>query len=213
MQRPINRRAFLGAVGAGVLFATLPATSANAAGPKIYLDPGHGGSDTGATGNGLREKDLTLDIARRIRDHLNLDWGLTNVRMSRTGDQTRSLSFRSDDANQWGAAIFVSVHINAGGGTGFESYRYIGTAGETQRLHNSIHSNTLSDMRGGGSIRDRGTKTADFAVLRQTRMPAVLTENLFIDTQQDANLLGNPEFRYRAARGHARGIAAFFGLV
>jgi len=81
---------------------------------KIYIDPGHGGNDPGAVANGLREKDLTLKIGLKLRDYLS---GYENVqiRMSRTTDKTVSLSERTNDANKWGADLFVSIHINAGG--------------------------------------------------------------------------------------------------
>ena len=55
---------------------------------KIYIDPGHGGTDPGAIGNGLREKDVTLAIATRVRNMLVNEYSNATVRMSRTGDQT-----------------------------------------------------------------------------------------------------------------------------
>ncbi|MQA26635.1 MAG: hypothetical protein GEU94_14480 [Micromonosporaceae bacterium] len=182
-----------------------------AAVPKLYLDPGHGGTDSGAVGNGLREKDLTLDIALQTRDYLKANY-VVDIRMSRTTDVSRSLSYRSSDANSWGANAFVSVHINAGGGTGFESYRYTSTSSVTQSMHTTLHSNILSAMRSVASVTDRGKKTANFHVLRETNMPAILTENLFIDTSYDANLLKRADFRAAAARGHALGIARHMGL-
>ena len=89
---------------------------------KIFIDPGHGGTDPGAVGNGLQEKNLTLSIATQIRDMLVSEYENVEVRMSRTGDTTLSLTERTNMANSWGADYFLSVHINAGGGTGFESF-------------------------------------------------------------------------------------------
>lgn len=83
---------------------------------KIFIDPGHGGSDPGAVGNGIQEKDITLRIATMIRDMLVSEYEDVTVRMSRTSDETVSLSERSNAANAWGADYFVSVHVNAGGG-------------------------------------------------------------------------------------------------
>jgi N-acetylmuramoyl-L-alanine amidase len=205
------RRRTLLAATAGVAAAPFIALPAFAAVPKVYLDPGHGGTDPGATGNGLVEKNLTLNIALQVRDILKANWTV-DVRMSRTTDVTRSLTFRTDDANAWGATIFVSIHINAGGGTGFESYRYPGAGGTTQRLQSTVHSNVLANMRSVAAVTDRGMRTANFHVLRETVMPALLTENLFIDRVADANLLKRADFRTATARGHARGIAAFLGL-
>src|SRR5829696_1021621 len=171
---PLARRSVL-AAAAGIAVAPFAAGTAHAAVPRVYIDPGHGGTDPGAVGNGLQEKTLTLNIALQTRNILLASWPV-EVRMSRTTDVTRSLTFRTDDANAWGATIFVSIHVNAGGGTGFESYRYPGTGTTTQRLQSTVHLRVLSGMRTIAAITDRGQKTANFHVLRETFMPAVLTE-------------------------------------
>src|SRR5690242_5441041 len=123
---PSLRRRTLLAAAAGAALTPFLGAKAMAANPRIYLDPGHGGTDSGAVGNGLQEKALTLAIALQIRSILQANWAV-DVRMSRTTDATVSLDQRTNDANAWGADIFVSVHINSGGGTGFESYRYLTT--------------------------------------------------------------------------------------
>jgi len=211
--RPLARRTLL-ASAAGLVVAPFLATgTAHAAPPKIYIDPGHGGTDPGAVGNGLQEKNVTLNIALQTRNILTSRFGSgVSIRMSRTTDVTRSLQFRTDDANSWGANIFISIHINAGGGTGFESYRYPTVGSATLRLHDLMHSRVIAGMRTVASVTDRGKKTANFHVLRETVMPAILTENLFIDTVADANKLKNAAFITATARGHANGIARFFGL-
>ncbi|MGW4498557.1 golvesin C-terminal-like domain-containing protein [Micromonospora sp. NPDC004336] len=206
----LRRRTLLAAL-AGVAAVPVLGGRALAASPKVYIDPGHGGTDPGAVGNGLQEKALTLDISLQLRDILQANWAV-DVRMSRTTDITRSLTYRTDDANAWGANLFVSVHINSGGGTGFESYRYPTADAATVNLHNALHPRVLAGMRSVGSVVDRGLKTANFHVLRETNMPAVLTENLFIDTLADANLLKRADFITATARGHAEGIAAYLGL-
>ena len=91
---------------------------------KIFIDPGHGGSDPGAVGFGLQEKNLTLDIANRVRDILMSEYENVCIKMSRTSDVFVSLSSRTNAANKWGADFYLSIHINSGGGTGFETYRY-----------------------------------------------------------------------------------------
>lgn len=206
----VRRRSLL-AAATGFAVAPWVAGIAHAAVPKIYIDPGHGGTDPGAVGNGLQEKALTLNIALQVRNILQANWSV-DVRMSRTTDITRSLTYRTDDANAWGANLFVSVHINAGGGNGFESYRYPTSDTATVNLHNAVHSKVIAGMRSVAAVTDRGKKTANFHVLRETNMPAVLTENLFIDTVANANLLKNASFLAATANGHAQGIAQYLGL-
>lgn len=207
----MQRRTLLAATAGLMVAPWVAAGRSLAAPPKIYIDPGHGGTDAGAVGNGLQEKALTLAISLQLRDILLANWAV-DVRMSRTTDITRSLDFRTSDANAWGANVLVSVHINAGGGTGFESYRYPTADAATVRLHQTLHPKILSAMRSVGSVTDRGLKTANFHMVRESNMPAVLTENLFIDTVADANLLKNSAFITATARGHAQGIADYLGL-
>jgi N-acetylmuramoyl-L-alanine amidase len=179
---------------------------------KIFLDKGHGGRDPGAVANGLQEKTLTHQIVEYAVNHLFENYTGFELRVSRAGDQTLTLSQRAKMANDWGADVFVSVHINAGKGTGFESYIYNGgVSSQTVALQNVLHGEILSAMRQFGNIIDRSKKRANYAVLRETKMPAVLTENLFIDSD-DAKYLKNEAFLKVVGEAHARGIAKFLGL-
>lgn len=179
---------------------------------KIFLDKGHGGSDPGAVANGLQEKVLTHKIVEYAMGYLEANYTGFEQRTTRTGDQTLTLSQRAKMANDWGADVFISVHINAGKGTGFESFVYNGgVSSQTVALQNVLHDEILSAMRQFGNITDRGKKRANYAVLRETKMPAVLTENLFIDSD-DAKLLKNEAFLKAVGEAHARGVAKFLGL-
>src|SRR5690606_27850140 len=176
---------------------------------KIFIDPGHGGSDPGAVANGLKEKDLTLAIAKECNRVLNEEYEGVQTKMSRTGDTYPSLSARTKAANDWGADYFLSIHINAGGGTGFESYIYNGKVKDfTKVAQDRIH----SVIAAGDGWADRGKKRANFHVLRETRMSALLTENGFIDNASDADKLKDPAFLKKLGRLHAEGIAKAFGL-
>ncbi|WP_147534444.1 N-acetylmuramoyl-L-alanine amidase [Bacillus marasmi] len=175
---------------------------------KIFIDPGHGGSDPGAVGNGLQEKNLTLQIASAIRNILLNEYVGVEVLMSRSGDQTLSLSQRTNAANNWGANYYLSIHINSGGGTGFESFIYPGVGAPTTTYRNAVHDEVLKLV----SFNDRGKKTANFHVLRETRMDAVLTESGFIDHINDAAKLRSASFIDALARGHANGLARAFNL-
>src|SRR5699024_992208 len=127
---------------------------------KNIIDPLRAETDSGATGNGLQEKNVTLSIATRVRDMLINEYSNATVKMSRTGDQTVSLMQRTNDANSWGADYFLSIHINAGGGTGYEDYIHssLSDSSRTANLRSTIHAeiNKLNNMR------NRGKKKANF---------------------------------------------------
>ncbi|PFA68120.1 N-acetylmuramoyl-L-alanine amidase [Bacillus sp. AFS015802] len=179
--------------------------------PIIVLDPGHGGTDPGAMGNGLQEKNLTLTIGMNVKQLLEADYN-ADVRLTRETDRYVGLSERADFANALGASYFVSLHHNAGGGTGFESYIYPGTSSsETGRRQDVMHGRIMDFLSGYG-LRDRGQKEADFAVLRETSMPAILLENLFIDSVNDTNLLKDPTFITGLSHAIASGIGNALNL-
>ena len=176
---------------------------------KIFIDPGHGGNDPGAVANGLKEKNLTLKIAKYMRDYLLANYSGVSVRMSRETDKTVSLPTRTNSANKWGANAYISIHINAGGGTGFESFVYPGVGKATKDLQNAVHSEVMKVFSG---FRDRGKKQANFHVLRETKMSAVLTESGFIDTKKDADFLKSDANLRKIGEAHAKGVAKHFGL-
>lgn len=173
---------------------------------KLVIDAGHGGHDGGATSGKLKEAKLTLKIAKKIKKKLK-KYNVT-VKMTRTTDKYLSLTQRTNIANNWGADAFISVHINSGGGTGFESFIYNGgTSSNTKTLQNKVHAAIMSQI----DVKDRGQKKANFAVVRQTTMPAILTENLFVDG--DNKLLKKNKVLNQLADGHVAGIVDYFGLA
>ncbi|GAA0595352.1 sporulation-specific N-acetylmuramoyl-L-alanine amidase [Virgibacillus siamensis] len=179
---------------------------------KLYLDPGHGGSDPGARGNGIVGKEIVLDIARRIRDILTSDYNGVNVKMSRIGDKSVSLEERTNEANSWGADYFLSIHCNAfnGKAQGYEDYIHesLSDSSQTAAYQDVMHEKIIAVNR----LRNRGQKKANFHVLRETVMPALLTENGFIDNEHDAALISDPSWRQTVAQGHVNGLASAFNL-
>lgn len=176
---------------------------------KIVLDPGHGGSDPGAVGNGLKEKNLTLKIVKYIKSMLE-DYKDVEVFLTRGTDKTLSLEERTDFANAKKADFLCSVHINAGGGEGYEDFVFtsIPAKSKTADIQRQIHNEVTKTV----SFKDRGCKTANFHMLRETSMPAVLTENGFIDNASDAKKLKDESFIIKIAKGHVDGIVKAFGL-
>ncbi|MBM7703411.1 N-acetylmuramoyl-L-alanine amidase family protein [Metabacillus iocasae] len=178
---------------------------------RIYLDAGHGGNDSGAVGNGLAEKDLTLKIQQYVIAYLNEVYSEFIINTTRTTDTFLSLSERANRANAWNADVFLSMHVNAGGGTGYEDYIFSNASATTVNLQNVLHNQVTTVLTTYNHV-NRGQKRANFAVLRQTSMPAILTEIAFIDTVKDSNLLKNELFLKEMGEAYARGVAQFVGL-
>jgi N-acetylmuramoyl-L-alanine amidase len=175
----------------------------------IVLDAGHGGKDSGAIGFGLKEKDLTLKIVKKIGKLLG-DFEGVKVLYTRTDDRFLELSERAVIANKAEADFFCSVHINATpSGTGFETFIHTNASSKSTAYQNVIHPEIMKAI---GKLKDRGKKQANYAVLRQTHMPSILTENLFIDNAADNKLLKQDEYIDKIAKGHVGGFVKAFGL-
>ncbi|WP_344911713.1 peptidoglycan-binding protein [Amphibacillus indicireducens] len=178
---------------------------------KIFLDPGHGGRDPGGQGYGLDEKDVVLDIALKLADILQNQYLYVDINLSRETDRFIELEDRSKMANAWGADFFLSIHTNAHNGTtsGFETFIHSGNVSqETRARQITIHNYIMKNL----SAIDRGQKTANFSVLRNTSMPALLVEYLFIDNYAENQLLRTSSYRSHLAQITAEAIAQSFGL-
>lgn len=173
---------------------------------KIFLDAGHGGDNPGAIGpNGLKEAEVNLDITLRVGRILT-GWGY-QVAYSRTTDKTVSLAKRAEMANISGSDYFVSVHCNSNvnrEANGTSTY-YLRKGTIAEELAFYVNQNMV-DMTG---LKDLGIITANFAVLRLTKMPAILVETAFISNLREAHLLAQPFFRENCALGIANGIIQY----
>ncbi|MEH7586990.1 N-acetylmuramoyl-L-alanine amidase [Priestia megaterium] len=179
---------------------------------KIYLDAGHGGADAGAVGaNGLYEKNLVLKIQQYLISYLNSTYSDFTIKTTRTTDTFLSLSQRASQANSWGADAFMSIHVNAGGGTGYEDYVYRSASNASKAFQSIVHGQVQPTLLSYNHP-NRGRKSANYAVLRLTNMPAVLTEIAFIDNSTDAALLQNEAFLKSMGESYAKGIAVYLNL-
>jgi N-acetylmuramoyl-L-alanine amidase len=186
----------------------------------IVLDPGHGGTDNGATGHQLREAEVTLDIARRIKALLDLDsqdpakGGLWQVLLTRDGDVAKTVDERVMFANQSNAARFVSIHVHSDASpatAGTVTTSFADTAGNTgTTLRDTLHTAVVSAFARG----DRG-KSIDQVdpVLKQTTMPAVTQVIGLMSNPQDAQRLGASDGRRAIAEAYVRALQAHFGLT
>lgn len=175
----------------------------------VCLDPGHGGRDRANTGpTGYVEADGVLDIAltagQVLRSH-----GIRVV-YTRVEDkdlagtpysQTADLQGRCDVANRAGANLLVSIHTNASGGKGTETFHYPGSV-VGRALAEAIRAAIVGEL---GTL-SRRVDSANYYVLRNTAMPAALVEVAFHDNPEEEALLKRPEFRARAGYAIARGI-------
>ena len=182
---------------------------------KIFIDPGHGGPDPGAVGNGVTEEfvnlNVSLELARLLRD------AGYDVRLYRTtsdenvlSDKNADLRSRAQTANNWGADYFISIHTNSSvrpEASGVEAYVYR-LGGTSERLAQSIVDSVAQDL---GS-RNRGVMRANFAVLRRTNMPAVLVELGYLTNSTEALNLNSPAWQRAVAASIFRGIVDAVGL-
>ena len=157
---------------------------------KVFIDPGHGGTDPGASGNGLYEKEVVLSIAKKVGNIL-ISKGF-DVEFSRSTDTYVSLSDRAAQANAWDADLFVSIHCNSAtssSANGTECY----TSPTANTSTKSLSKNMASALASKLALTNRGHKEANFAVLRLSNMPSILIETAFINNANDANKLKTRE--------------------
>ncbi|PTM59266.1 N-acetylmuramoyl-L-alanine amidase [Desmospora activa] len=181
---------------------------------KVVVDPGHGGKDPGASGNGIIEKTWCLDIAKRVGKYLTQGWNCI-VEYTRTGDSLIEVTERGRIAERKGAKAFLSFHNNAFSNTsanGFETFRFSNGKSHDIALQNAVHASVMRFLRGYG-ITDRGKKAANLGVLRTSNnIPSILIEYLFLTNAREASLLKQESFKDGLARATAEGVASFLKL-
>ena len=183
---------------------------------KVYIDQGHNPRDynTGAEGNGYFEQDITYDIGVRLYDYLAENPDFT-PRLSRPTPETilgttnsSSLTARVNEANAWGADVFISLHTNAAinpAANGAEALIYSRNSEVSYGLAEDI----LEEMTLVTGVRNRGIiERPGLYVLRRTNMPAVLVEMGFITNTGDAELMVNSPDLF--ALGIYRGIVEYY---
>jgi len=179
---------------------------------KIGIDSGHGGVDSGAVGNGLKEKDITLKIGNLVTEKLG-KYENVKVINSRVTDKTVSLKQRTDLFNKEKVDYLVSIHVNSFTNSsvrGYEDFIYNGKVGSnTSRYREIMHKNIIKKL---GNITNRGMKRENFHMLRESKMPAMLCEFLFISNKADSDLLKQNSFINKIADGIVNGIVEIFKL-
>lgn len=176
----------------------------------VVLDAGHGGRDSGATRFGVREKNITLDIAKRVETSIKAKDKSIKVYQTRVSDVYPSLLERSRMANDIGANEFVSIHINSSASTSAKGIETFWKTYNTNKL-NSVNSKALAseiykNMQATKKFSSRGVKYANFSVLRNTTMASALVEVGFVSNTSDRNKIKSASTRQIMADSIATGI-------
>jgi N-acetylmuramoyl-L-alanine amidase len=175
---------------------------------RIILDAGHGGNDPGAVNGKYKEKDAALSISLKIGSILASEGA--DVIYTRDCDRTVELGERCRIANNDDADYFISIHLNAAtakSANGIETYAY-GTSGKGHELAKAVQKELITAT----GARDRGVKTANFYVLKRTRMPAILVETGFISNDAECLTLFKDGYQRIIAEAIAKAVKKTVGL-
>lgn len=197
----------------------------------VVLDPGHGAEDSGAVANGLYESDINYSIAKYCKAELEEYSGVT-VHMTRSENENPSLAERVDRAADWGADVFVSIHINSAGASATGAEVWVPNTSYRSEFHDQgadLGDKILQELTSLG-LANRGVKVRNsenntrypngdiadyYGVIRMSKeagFPGIIIEHAFITNPNDAAKLADDSFRKKMGIADATGIANYFGL-
>ena len=198
----------------------------------VVLDPGHGGSESGAVANNLIEKNLTLSIAKYCKAELEKYSGVT-VYMTRSDDSYVGLGERVQRAKNWGADVFVSIHINSvdaasayGAEVWYPNSSYNPSVhAEGKDLANRIQQELVALGLGNRGIKIRNSESGStypdgsiadyYSVIKDSKkngFPGIIVEHAFLTNPSDAAKLQQESFLKELGIADATGIAKTYGL-
>ena len=166
----------------------------------VVIDPGHGGSDVGATRNNVYEKDIVLDMSKRVEKLLTKKGYI--VKMTRKDDTTVSLQERVDFSESIQPDVYVSIHVNSSNSdtpTGIETHYYKDNSLELAKY---VHAAMLNNV----NAKDRGLFKSKFYVINHTTSPAILVETGFISNPSERAQLVTESRKNATAKAIAEGI-------
>ena len=170
----------------------------------VVIDAGHGGTDYGAIRNGINEKDITLDISKRVQNKLEKKGYV--VAMTRTDDTYVSLQDRVDYSEIFNPDIFVSIHVNSSNSdtpSGIETHYY---KDNSLKLAKYLHASMLNNI----NSKDRGLFKSKFYVINHTTAPAILIETGFISNPNERAQLITESRKEATAKAIVEGIDEYF---
>lgn len=189
--------------------------------PRIFIDPGHGGSDPGAAGPGIMEKDLNLLVARELATILDLS--KFEAALSRSDNKTTSLVSRTENSKRFNADLFISIHhngFNNPAANGYEIiyqlYRENDLSEKSFRfayiLNNEFGNTFFPALHPRGLKHRQNTAKGGeyFHVLRETDCPAIITECGFLTSPADITTLKNKDFPRKQAEAIKAAIELYY---
>ncbi len=185
--------------GTAVVIPVVPAGK-----PRVVIDAGHGGTDHGAIRDNTSEKDITLDVSKKVEDLLKKQ-GYA-VLMTRTGDSFVSLADRVAMSEKFNPDIFVSIHVNSSVRpeiTGIETHYY---HQESMQLAQTVHSSLASAI----DSKNRGLFKSKFYVINHTTSPAILVEIGFISNDNERAQLVSEKRKQATAKAIVEGVNNYF---
>lgn len=179
---------------------------------KVFLGIGHGGKDPGATANSLRESDINLRIGLACRSELERH-GVT-VLMSRVTDENDDVNEEIRECNAFDPDVAVDIHVNAGGGDGFEAYHHHG-GGTSKVLAANIEAEVKAIGQNSRGLKTRLNSAGNdyYAFIRSTKAPAVIAECAFIDNATDVKIIDSESEYVAFGKAYARGILKTLGIA
>lgn len=172
---------------------------------KVFLSMGHGGTDPGAVAFNMKEKDINLAIGLTCKAELERH-GVTVI-CSRTKDEDDAVAQEVTEANESKVDLAFSIHTNAGGGDGSESF-YYSTSEKGKKLAELCEKHTKAIGQNS-----RGVKEGDrLYFIRKTNMTAVLSECAFIDNDTDNNIVDTAAEQKKFGVAYAKAILEYFGI-
>ncbi len=204
--RVISKHRKTGWVAAWLVENSNVKTVSNLSEATIVLDPGHGGTDTGALStNGGQEKEYTLQVAQKVAAKLRNKGA--RVIMTRDSDHFVPLSTRPEVASENSANVFIGFHFDSSGqpntATGYTVYYY-------HRQTSGNLAQAVDNQMSNLPLNNRGIKFGNFEVIRDNQVPAILIEGGYINTDHDYNKIRNNSYQNQYANDVVSGLTNYF---
>lgn len=179
---------------------------------KVFLGVGHGGTDSGAIGNGFEEADLNLAIAKACCAELERHG--VSVKMSRTKDEADPLADEIKECNAFNPDLALDIHNNAGGGDGAECfYHYKG--GTSKTLANNVLAEIVKIGQNSRGIKTKLNANGKdyFGFIRETAAPAIIVECAFVDNATDIKIIDTAAEQKKMGVAIAKGVLLTLGIA